>query len=271
MRAWQRIQLNTDGTPGVASQLEQGSIIHRGERRIIIPSPEFPDPASADPEKLLRHHLTSLWGLGESKFRRVFGERDPHNINNVDNTIGVHWSPSSSVIAARFTEHRGEAVQQGRPMEDWESRGIRQAETHDIADRLNSPTARRVRKTLKDLTIPDDYDDRYFQHYRRSEYRDLSGDRQHRGSSPSPTAAVPYAMGVIWHGKLDHSAVDVDRRVTGFESEIDLKPGSSVQIHGATLDIPSAGHRLSYAQGGTWNHIQFKEPIRALIQESSRR
>lgn len=247
MRDPQRAQLNWDGTPGAASRLPQGATIHRGEVRTVFPSPEFPDPASADPEALLRHYLTTQWGRSEANMQRL-GLRTR---GRPDHTVGVHWTPSDGSIAHRFTEI-GPKAQQGRPMEDWESRAIRTEELAETTSWRRSPVARSVHRALSDPERP-------------FAFRELTAPRQHFGDNPASTAAAPYSMGVIWHGELDHSAVDLNQQVTKFESEIDLSPGSRLKIHGATLEIPSPGRIHSFAQGGGWQKVQFKDPIVAMI------
>lgn len=275
MRESQRIQLTEAGTPGVAASLPHGARILRGERRLVTPSPEFPDPASADPEKLLHHFLTSQWGYGAGHFRRIFG--GPPSNPMPDHTVGVHWTPRS-IIADRFTEHSERFPEQaGRPMGDRESYGIREHDVFDMASRSRRPFARKIEKDLLNRTDPLPEDpDYYYQSYTPNvfhgggAYRDLSGTHQHRGATPASDAAVPFSMGVVWHGRLDHSALDTDSRVTGFESEIDLKPGSRIQIDGATMHIPEAGRPLEYISRGNWNRVQFKQPLSVLIGDRYR-
>lgn len=270
MRESQRIQLTEAGTPGVAASLPPGARILRGERRLVVPSPEFPDPASADPEKLLHHFLTSQWDYNPDQFRRIYS--GPPERPRPDHTLGVHWT-TRPVISERFTEHSLSSPDQiGRPMGDLESYGIRENDVYEMAQRSRRPFGRKIARELENRTdpLPEDPES-YYQSYKPNvfhgggAYRDLSGTHQYRGRSPSPDAAAPFRMGVVWHGRLDHSALDLDSRVTGFESEIDLKPGSSIQIDGATMHIPEAGRPLDYIGKGNWNHVQFRQPLTALI------
>jgi hypothetical protein len=255
-----------------SQRLSAGQPVFRGERRLIIPTPEMPDPATADPRRVVTHLLTNR-----------FGRSDPlalseYQSNRPDETVGVHWSTDNRVIPQRFTEmyNGGQSIAQpGVQMSDDERHGIRLT---DLNDNANMRHDRLLRQGRSSWSADRAAAGRVLAHDIignnnpwKLKYRDLSGEGQFAGASPSTGAAAPYLAQVIWEGRHNPAGIGTsDEYSTDFESEITYEEDSPIEITAARVaKIPRSGEEFGNPYKDIWNRVQFDQPIQSRIGGSS--
>jgi hypothetical protein len=254
-----------------SQRLSAGQPIFRGERRLIIPTPEMPDPANADPRHVVTHLLTNRFGRSDPLALSAYQGHRP------DEAVGVHWSADDRVIPQRFTEmySGGQSIAQpGVHMSDDERHGIRLTDLNDTAnmryDRLlnqgRSSWSAYQSAAGRIMTGRAPLGDAGKHHY-----RDLSGNSQFAGASPSTGAAAPYVAQIIWEGRHNPAGIGVaDEYSTDFESEITYEEDSPIEITAARVaKIPRSGEEFGNPSKDIWNRVQFDKPIQSRIGRSS--
>lgn len=255
--------------PRHSQRTAPGQPIFRGERRLIIPTPEMPDPATADPRRVVTHLLTNRYGRSDPL------ALNEHKNSRSDETVGVHWSVDNQVIPQRFTEmYSGgqRSAQPGVPMSDDERHGVRLTDLNDTANmryyrmldqgRTYSDAHRTAagRVLAHDITGNNDP--------QKLKYRDLSGEGQFAGPSPSTGAASPFVAQVIWEGRHNPAGIGTaDDYSTDFESEITYEEESPMEITAARIaKIPRSGEEFGNPYDkDIWNRVQFDQPIQSRI------
>lgn len=215
----------------------QGIKIFRGEVRPVVPTYLMPDPSN---ERYPGEVLKQLRRGNLYPIKDAIRGRGPRT--GLDNaSIGTHWSTNFSVSKDNFAYANGN--QRGVPASP---RDLRKMKRGWDSHRSN----------------PDDLPDHW-----KGDNIVYPSDRL-TGSSgyadPSAYDARPFSGRFIWHGTIDNPEEQVDPNSlwTPYEKEINLKPGSRINIHAVHYAVaPSDTPHYST----NFNTIQFDEPIQMRI------
>ena len=255
--------------PSLSEGQFQGKI-YRGEVRRVYPTPEHPDPASADPHELLQH-----WTQPNYPY--------PKNYRGFGLSVGQHWTRSPEIMPHRFVEPVLLGKQPGVPMGQREQRAVSAQDfsqtdaPEGVSWHEHYPAVQAAEKSVK-----------RYERQGVNVFRDLSG-----GDPDLPGAAKPFHMGVVWE------AHHPERSETGtnYEDELNLPHQSHVEITGARIFVPKSGTtpnlrerhpttfthqeraaarsdvimRSTYSHIGEhtsvpWSRVQFQEPVKMEVK-----